>query len=261
MRLERLRDLPDLLHAELPDLRLVAAQAEPVERDAGEMALRSLGEDGDLRDEVGAGLEVRQLLSLAAASLVAGADADDAAVVDEELLRRGLGEDHRPALLRLLREVAAELREGEDPVAVVPHRRRRRDAERIALREDVDRLAVRPRRSSGGPASGSPRRRGGAGRAGSRPRRRGDASRAACPSRAARREPRPAARPSPGRSSSSWPRRIAHASPAGPAPTMRTPTSIRSSAGSVGGATKSAALNGGGKLDGAAHPRGRGAAP
>src|SRR6266540_2388214 len=31
-----------------------------------------------------------------------------------------------------------------------------------------------------------------------------------------------------GSSSSSWPRRIAHASPAGPAPTIRTPTSIRS---------------------------------
>ena len=58
---ERLRDLPDLLHAELPHLRLVAAQVEVVERDAGEMALRSLGEHGHLRDEVGAGLEVAQL--------------------------------------------------------------------------------------------------------------------------------------------------------------------------------------------------------
>ena len=140
--LERLRDLPDLLDAELPDLRLVAAQVEAVDRDAGEMALRPLGEDGDLRDEVGARLEVRQLLSFAATSLVAGADAGDAAVVDEKLLRRGLGEDHRPAFLRLLREIAAELGEREDPVAVVLHRRRRRDAECVALREHVDGLAV-----------------------------------------------------------------------------------------------------------------------
>ena len=44
-----------------------------------------------------------------------------------------------------------------------------------------------------------------------------------------------------GRSSSSWPRRIAHARPAGPAPTIRTPTSMRSSAGSVGAAIASPA--------------------
>jgi hypothetical protein len=37
-----------------------------------------------------------------------------------------------------------------------------------------------------------------------------------------------------GCSSSSCPRRIAQASPAGPPPTIRTPTSIRSSGGSVG---------------------------
>ena len=49
-----------------------------------------------------------------------------------------------------------------------------------------------------------------------------------------------------GDSSSSCPRRIAQASPAGPAPTIRTPTSIRSAAGSVGGAITSDGENGGG---------------
>ena len=49
-----------------------------------------------------------------------------------------------------------------------------------------------------------------------------------------------------GDSSSSWPSRIAHASPAGPAPTIRTPTSIRSSTGSVGAAIASVGENGGG---------------
>ncbi len=117
-------------------------EPEVVERDAGQMTLRSLGEHRHLRDEVGAGLEVAHRLALAVAALVAGADADDAAVRDEQLLGGGLGQDHRAALLGLLAEPAAELREREDDVAVVAHRRRRRDAQRLAAREHVDRLAV-----------------------------------------------------------------------------------------------------------------------
>ena len=42
------------------------------------MSLRALGEDGHARDDVRAGLEVRQLLAVPAAALVARADADDA---------------------------------------------------------------------------------------------------------------------------------------------------------------------------------------
>src|SRR5207237_532844 len=53
-----------------------------------------------------------------------------------------------------------------------------------------------------------------------------------------------------GRSSISWPIRIAQASPAGPPPTIRIPTSIRSSTGSVGSAIQSRARKGGGKSDG-----------
>src|SRR3954454_9888697 len=53
-----------------------------------------------------------------------------------------------------------------------------------------------------------------------------------------------------GAPSSSCPSRIAQASPAGPAPTIATPTSIRSSSGSVGGAIASAELKGGGKSEG-----------
>src|SRR5437867_10275405 len=40
-----LRNLPDLLDAERPHLRALAAQAETIERGAGEMALRPLGEN------------------------------------------------------------------------------------------------------------------------------------------------------------------------------------------------------------------------
>ena len=61
-------------------------------------------------------------------------------------------------------------------------------------------------------------------------------ARPACPSRARRTARRRAARRAPGAASSSWPSRIAHARPAGPAPTIRTPTSIRSSGGSLGSA-------------------------
>jgi len=106
--LQRPRDLPDLLHPELPHLRLGAAKREVVERDAGEVALRALREHGDLRDDVGAGLEVRELLAVASAALVAGADADGAAVRDEQLLRGRLRQDHRAALLRALGEPPAE---------------------------------------------------------------------------------------------------------------------------------------------------------
>ena len=59
------------------------------------------------------GSKFAERLALASASLVAGADADDAAVRDEQLLRRRLGQDHRAALLRALGQPAAELRERE----------------------------------------------------------------------------------------------------------------------------------------------------
>ena len=76
---ERSRDLPHLLDAELPHLgRGVAAQVEVVERDAGEVALRAFGEHGHAGDEVAAGLEVGQLLAVLAATLVAGAHSDHA---------------------------------------------------------------------------------------------------------------------------------------------------------------------------------------
>ena len=55
-----------------------------------------------------------------------------------------------------------------------------------------------------------------------------------------------------GCSSSSWPSRMAHASPPGPAPTIATPTSIRWSRGSVGAPTASMAPNGGAKSIGLA---------
>ena len=62
---ERPRDLPHLLHAELPHLRRrVTAETEVVERDVGEVSLRAFGEHGHPGDEVTARLEVAQLLAV-----------------------------------------------------------------------------------------------------------------------------------------------------------------------------------------------------
>src|SRR4051812_30626950 len=52
---ERLRALPDLLLAERPHLRVLAAQPEAVERRAGQMTLRPLGENRHARSDVRAG--------------------------------------------------------------------------------------------------------------------------------------------------------------------------------------------------------------
>ena len=70
--------------------------------------------------------------------------------------------------------------------------------------------------------------------AGSRPRPRAGASPACLPFSSTATGTSPSRSASSGASSSSCPSRIAHARPAGPAPTIRTPTSIRSSGGSVG---------------------------
>ena len=127
---ERLGDLPDLLDAELPHLGLAAlGEVELADRGAGQVAPAALGEHGGLRLDVRARLEVAERLAVLAAALVAGAHADDAAVLDDELRRRGLGEDVRAALLGLRLLVAGQRRDRDDLVAVVLERRRRRDAE------------------------------------------------------------------------------------------------------------------------------------
>ncbi len=128
---ERLGDLPDLLDAELPHLRLAAlGEVELADRGAGQVTPATLGEHGRVRLDVGAGLEVAERLAVLAAALVAGAHADDLAVLDDQLGGGGLGEDVGAGLLGLLLLVAGERRDGDDLVAVVLERRRRRDAER-----------------------------------------------------------------------------------------------------------------------------------
>ena len=113
---QRLRYLPDLLDAELPHLRLAAlGKVELFDRGAGEVAPAALREHGRLGLDVGAGLEVAERLTVLAAALVAGAHANDLAVLDDQLGRRGLGEDVGPSLLGLALLEAGERGDGDRP--------------------------------------------------------------------------------------------------------------------------------------------------
>ena len=196
--LQRLLDLPDLLDAERPDLRVVARQAEPLLRGAGQVAPAALGEHGRLGHHVRAGLEVALLAAVLVAALVARADADDLVVLDQQLVAGGLREDVGAGLLGLLGQPAVELGDRDDVVAVVAERRRDRpQADRALLVEHevhglaLDLAVVRPgvvvREQLAGSTSGSSRRP----RAGAR--------RRPCPSRSPRPGPRRASRSAPGR--------------------------------------------------------------
>ena len=138
---ERLRDLPDLLHPELPGLRVGAVHVEVVVGGVGEVADRALGEHGRLRDHVGAGLEVAELLAVLAAAAIAGADALDDPVLDQELGRGGLGEDVDARLFGFLGEEAAEFGDRERVGALFAEvGRRRLQRERFLRGEEVGRV-------------------------------------------------------------------------------------------------------------------------
>ena len=133
--------LPDFLGAELPDGRLRAlGEVEVLDGGTGEVAPVALGEDGLAGVDFHAGLEVAELLAFLAAALVAGDDALDGAVLDEQLGGCGLGEDVGAGLLGLLGHPAAELADRGDPVALVLEVRRRRARHRAGalLREPPD---------------------------------------------------------------------------------------------------------------------------
>ena len=115
-------------------------EPELIDRGSGEVPLRALGEHGQSGHDLVPRLEGRKLLPVAATPAVARPHADDAPVLDEELRRRRLREDHRTQRLGLLGEEATELGDGEDEVPVIPHRRRRRNPDRGAPREHVHRL-------------------------------------------------------------------------------------------------------------------------
>ena len=108
---ERLGDLPDLLHAKLPHLRLApVGQVELFDRGAGDVPPAALREHRRPRLDVGSRLEVAERLALLAAALVAGAHTDDATVIDDQLRGRGLGQDVGAGLLGLFLLIAGQCR-------------------------------------------------------------------------------------------------------------------------------------------------------
>ena len=176
-------------------------------------------------------------------------DADDAPTGDEELLGGRLRHDHDPERLLAPPRASAHVDRGKPRSSVVPRGGRRRDPLRMLAGEEVDALVLhgRDQREVGCDQVGEELAEG----AGVHDRAR-RTERLAPALRPPRSGSRPAARRSSGFCSSSCPRRTAAASPPGPAPTMRAPTSMRSSGGSVGSATKSAGSNGGVKSAGLA---------
>src|SRR5436190_168822 len=83
---EWLGNLPDLLDAQLPALRVAALDAVVLDGRLGQMAQRPLGEDRGLRHHVGARLEVGQRLAVAAPPLVARAHPAHDPVLDQKLV-------------------------------------------------------------------------------------------------------------------------------------------------------------------------------
>ena len=76
-------------------------------------AARTLGEDGHLRADVDARLEVRLRLAVLVDALVAGAHADDAAVFDQHARGGELGEEIDAHLADDRRQPAHHLAEGD----------------------------------------------------------------------------------------------------------------------------------------------------
>ena len=146
---KRLRDAPDLLHAERPDLRVLALEPELLDRRAREEALRPLGEHGQPCDDVAARLEGRKRLTFSPAPAIARPDADDATVLDEQLRRSRLGEHATPSASACSARNRPSSETERMTVAVVPHRRRRRDAHRRAPASARTRPRPGPRRTSG----------------------------------------------------------------------------------------------------------------
>ena len=100
------------------------------------------GSEVHARVNLGSGLEVPELLAAPSPPAIARAHASHPRVRGEQVRRGGFRQDRRARLLGLLPEPAAELRERRDEVAVVPHRRRRRDRHRAARRQEVDGLVL-----------------------------------------------------------------------------------------------------------------------
>ncbi len=99
-----LRDLPQLLDADGIELRLLpGVERQPAHELLGQVAADAVAEDRDLGPDVDPCLERRLLRAVLVDALVAGADADDAIVLVEDLRCREAGEEIDPFGLDLTR--------------------------------------------------------------------------------------------------------------------------------------------------------------
>ena len=160
---ERLLDLPDLLHAELPLLRVLGADVEVADRGAGEMALacprraRSPWRSGPSRARSSTSSSPSRPRPLSPERTPTTFPSSTSS-----LYAGGLAEDVDARLLGLLGEPAAELGDRGHVVAVVAERRRgrlQRDRP-LAVRQDVDGVLVhgpvrRPVAPRAGPGTAS----------------------------------------------------------------------------------------------------------
>jgi hypothetical protein len=112
-------DAPDLLDARLIGLRVDSLEVEALDQLLGERAAHAFPEHGDLGEDVHAGLEGSLRLALLVHAHVAGAHADDAAALDEDLVARKTRIDLHAGRLGALRQPLCHLAERHDVVALL----------------------------------------------------------------------------------------------------------------------------------------------
>ena len=113
--------LPDLLHAQRKDLRILGRHALPLEPRLREHSSRPLGERRDLGDDVVRRLIARERLVVAIEPRRRRAYARDAFAVHEQAGRGEAGEHRDPELLRLVPEPPDDFAQRRDVETLVVH--------------------------------------------------------------------------------------------------------------------------------------------
>ena len=120
------RDLPQLLHAGGVVLRLLAVhESERLLELLADGAARAFAQDRDLGHAIGTGLVRGLTVAVLVDTLVAGANAQHLAALEQRRLRGRLGGDQDAALLGLRRQPLREFAERHDRIAVVVESRGR----------------------------------------------------------------------------------------------------------------------------------------
>ena len=120
----------------------ILVEAEPRDRRLGQRSARTFAQHDDLRHQIGAGLVVRFVRTVAGDALVADLHPDDAVAVPQQLLPGEGGEDVDAGCFGLRGEPLGEVRERRDVLAViVQHRRRERGLDLPAVGEEPERVA------------------------------------------------------------------------------------------------------------------------